>query len=168
MASMSPAAPIVAGGAAGGALLVAAAGGPAVVPIAKDALLSMMVAHPTATTAAVTTTEIAAGAVGAGGIGSSGWALHPRVAGQLADSRLGALAGKLSPEKVIELANQSGALRVLDANSKNLNINVIQKIGDVTLRITVANDKKLVISVGPIRPEQVLNKLADGRFVPLK
>src|SRR5206468_5667561 len=49
-----------------------------------------------------------------------------RVVNQLADSRLGALAGKLSPQDIVRLANNPSAQRFLDA--RNRSINVIQQV----------------------------------------
>jgi len=44
-----------------------------------------------------------------------------RVAGQLADSRLGSLAGKITPERLQELASNPNALRFLDTASGHTN-----------------------------------------------
>lgn len=38
---------------------------------------------------------------------------------------------------------------------------------DVLLRITTASDEFKIISVGPIRPNQVTNGVTNGRFVPI-
>jgi filamentous hemagglutinin len=90
----------------------------------------------------------------------------PRVAGQLADSRLGKLAGKLTGDRLQQLVNNPAAQRFLDASSGH--INVIQEVDGVLLRITTPRDAFRIISVGPIRPNGLANGIASGRFVPLK
>lgn len=91
--------------------------------------------------------------------------IHPRVTGQLNDSRMGSLAGKLSPGDFQRLANNPSAQRVFDARSGN--INVIQNVEGKLLRITVPRDEMKIISVGPIRPNQVTNRIESGDFIPL-
>lgn len=88
-----------------------------------------------------------------------------RVMTQLQDPRLGPLAGNLSPERLRELAVNPGAQRMLD--SKSGYINVVQEVDGVLLRITRLNDTFRIISVGPIRPNGVVNWIASGRYVPL-
>jgi filamentous hemagglutinin len=61
--------------------------------------------------------------------------------------------------------NNTNALRVLDKTSGH--INVIQQIEGRLVRITTTADKTKIISVGPIRQNQVNNLIANGRFVPL-
>jgi len=86
-----------------------------------------------------------------------------RVAGQLADSRLGPLAGKISPEQLQELANNPNALRFLDTASGNTN--TIQLVEGRLLRITTAGDEATkIISVGPIQRSGLFNGIANGRF----
>ncbi len=64
------------------------------------------------------------------------------------------------------IRNNPNATRVLDNRSGN--INVIQEVEGKTLRITVPRDDMKIISVGPIRPNQVQNLLEKGDFTPLK
>lgn len=90
--------------------------------------------------------------------------IHPRVIQQLADSRLGPLAGKLTPADLQRLANNPTAQRVFDTRSGNMNI--IQEVDGVLLRITVPANAMKIISVGPIRSNQVTNRLASGDFIP--
>lgn len=92
--------------------------------------------------------------------------VHPRVADQLNDPRMGRLQGKLTNDDLQQLANKPNAMRVLDNRSGN--INVIQEVEGKTLRITVPRDDMKIISVGPIRPNQVQNLLEKGDFTPLK
>lgn len=91
--------------------------------------------------------------------------IAPRVFGQLRDPRLGRLAGRLSPGDLEGLANAPSASRYMDARTGN--INVIQKVQGVTLRITTPRDAMRIISVGPIRARQVANRVAAGDFIPL-
>jgi RHS repeat-associated protein len=88
-----------------------------------------------------------------------------RVAGQLDDVRLGSLRGQLGPDDLQRLVNAPGAQRYYDTATGN--INVIQQVDDVLLRITTASDEFKIISVGPIRPNQVTNDVTNGRFVPI-
>ena len=92
--------------------------------------------------------------------------VHPRVANQLNDPRMGRLQGKLTNDDLQQLANNPNATRVIDNRSGN--INVIQEVEGKTLRITVPRDDMKIISVGPIRPNQVQNLLEKGDFTPLK
>ena len=92
--------------------------------------------------------------------------VHPRVANQLNDPRMGRLQGKLTNDDLQQLANNPNATRILDNRSGN--INVIQEVEGKTLRITVPRDDMKIISVGPIRPNQVKNLLEKGDFTPLK
>lgn len=91
--------------------------------------------------------------------------IHPRVIQQLADPRLGSLSGKLTAPDLLRLANAPAAQRVFDARSGN--INIIQEVNGVLLRITVPRDAMKIISVGPIRPNQVTNRLSSGDFISL-
>ncbi|HDL7417245.1 TPA: VENN motif pre-toxin domain-containing protein [Yersinia enterocolitica] len=88
-----------------------------------------------------------------------------RVYAQLNDSRLGSLSGKLNVAELQKLANNPAAVRVYDARSGH--INVIQSVDGKLLRITVPNNEMKIISVGPIRPNQVKNLIEKGSFVPL-
>lgn len=88
-----------------------------------------------------------------------------RVYAQLNDSRLGSLSGKLNATELQKLANNPAAVRVYDARSGH--INVIQSVDGKLLRITVPNNEMKIISVGPIRPNQVKNLIEKGSFVPL-
>ena len=92
--------------------------------------------------------------------------IAPRVLKQLNDTRLGSLAGKLGPNDLQKLANNPSAKRFLDTRSGN--INVIQEVEGKLLRITTPRDAQKIISVGPIRPNQVTNRINSGDFVPLK
>jgi hypothetical protein len=91
--------------------------------------------------------------------------LAPRVIDQLADPRLGRLAGRLTPDRLQELLNNPAAQRFLDTTTGN--INVIQQVEGVLLRITTPRDAFRIISVGPIREKGVINAIERGRFVPL-
>lgn len=92
--------------------------------------------------------------------------VHPRVPNQLNDPRMGRLQGKLTIDDLQQLANNPNATRVLDNRSGN--INVIQEVEGKTLRITVPRDDMKIISVGPIRPNQVQNLLEKGDFTTLE
>jgi hypothetical protein len=91
--------------------------------------------------------------------------VDPRVIGQLADSRLGSVAGKITPQRLQDLVNNNAARRFFD--SRTGNINIIQEVEGVLTRITVAGDKFKIISVGPIRQRNILNLIDNGGFVPL-
>ncbi len=90
--------------------------------------------------------------------------VDPRVVGQLSDSRLGSLAGKITPQRLHELVNNKAARRFFDTRTGN--INVIQEIEGKLVRVTVAGDKFKIISVGPIRERNILNLIKNGGFVP--
>lgn len=92
--------------------------------------------------------------------------VHPRVADQLENSRMGRLQGQLNNDDLQVLANNPNALRVLDNRSGN--INIIQEVEGKTVRITIPTDEDKIISVGPIRPNQVKNLLEKGDFTPLE
>lgn len=79
---------------------------------------------------------------------------------------MGRLQGKITNDDLQQLANNPNAMRVLDNRSGN--INVIQEVEGKTLRITVPRDDMKIMSVGPIRPNQVNNLLEKGDFTPLK
>jgi RHS repeat-associated protein len=96
---------------------------------------------------------------------SARFSIHPRVLDQLADTRLGPLQGKLTTSELQELANRPGAQYLYDARSAN--INVIQDVDGVLLRITSASDEFKIISVGPIRANQVANLIKRGDFIPI-
>jgi hypothetical protein len=88
-----------------------------------------------------------------------------RVSGQLADSRLGPLAGKISAEQLQELVNNPSALRFLDTTSGNTN--TVQLLSGRLLRITTSGgDPTKIISVGPMQRNGLFNGIANGRFVP--
>ena len=91
--------------------------------------------------------------------------IAPRVAEQLADPRLGNLAGKLDEALLNQLLNEPTARRFLDANSGH--INIIQQVEDKLLRITVTRDEFKIISVGPIRANGLTNGIENARFIPL-
>lgn len=88
-----------------------------------------------------------------------------RVYDQLNDPRLGSLSGKFNAADLQKLVNNPDAVRVYDARSGH--INVIQTVDGKLLRITVPNNEMKIISVGPIRPNQVKNLIEKGSFVPL-
>jgi len=88
-----------------------------------------------------------------------------RVVGQLSNSRLGNLAGKISPESLHDLVNSPSAHRFFDTRTGN--INIIQELEGKLLRVTVAGDKFKVISVGPIQKRNILNLIGNGGFVPI-
>lgn len=92
--------------------------------------------------------------------------IDPRVFDQLKDARLGGLAGKLGVDNLQKLANNPSAKRFLD--NRTGNINVIQEVEGKLLRITTPSDALKIISVGPIRPNQVANRIKAGDFTPLK
>lgn len=87
-----------------------------------------------------------------------------RVAGQLADPRLGHLAGKISPRRLQALASNPNALRFLDTATGHTN--VVQLVEGRLMRITIANGKR-IISVGPMKRRGLFNGIANGRFDPL-
>jgi RHS repeat-associated protein len=91
--------------------------------------------------------------------------LAPRVLDQLQADRLGVLAGRLSPETLQRLVTNPSASRFFDAATGRLN--VIQRVEDVWLRVSLSRNAFEVISVGPIRIRNVVNSIANGRFVPL-
>jgi RHS repeat-associated protein len=97
--------------------------------------------------------------------GTGLFAIHPRVAGQLQDVRLGNLAGKMTSTDLQAFVNNPAARRLFDANTGH--INVIQQVDSTLLRITVPRDAMKIISVGPIRANGVANGIANGRFIPL-
>ncbi|MFJ4193044.1 DUF637 domain-containing protein [Pseudomonas sp. NPDC089534] len=107
------------------------------------------------------------GAKGAGEIAGSAknFSIADRVFGQLNDPRMGQLAGKLDADALQKLANNPSATRFMDARTGH--INVIQEVEGKLIRITVPRDEMKIISVGPIRPNQVKNLLGKGDFVPL-
>jgi hypothetical protein len=82
------------------------------------------------------------------------------------DPRLGALHGKLAQEGLQDLAQSQTATYLLDSTTGN--INVIQEVDGVILRITTPRDAFKIISVGCMRPNQVPNGLESGRFVPIR
>ncbi len=89
-----------------------------------------------------------------------------RVNSQLADSRLGPLAGQITPEQLQVLANNPNALRFADTATGNLNI--VQVLEGRLLRITTAGDDPTkIISVGPMQRSGLFNGIANGRFVPI-
>jgi len=88
-----------------------------------------------------------------------------RVAGQLQDPRMGSLQGRLSNDDIRNLLNTPDATRVLDARSGH--INVIQEVEGRLVRITVPRDEAKIISVGPIRHNQVTNLIGRGDFILL-
>ncbi len=89
-----------------------------------------------------------------------------RVAGQLADSRLGPLAGKISPEGLQGLANNPNALKFLDTASGHTN--TVQLVDGRLLRITTAaTDPTRIISVGPMQQRGLFNGILNGRFEPI-
>uniref|UniRef100_UPI00240D787D RHS repeat domain-containing protein n=1 Tax=Rosenbergiella epipactidis TaxID=1544694 RepID=UPI00240D787D len=89
-----------------------------------------------------------------------------RVYPQLVDPRMGRLAGGLTKKDLQELANSPIARRYLDA--KSMHINVIQEVDNKLLRITVPNDEMKIISVGPIRKNQLNNLIKRNRYIPIK
>jgi len=97
--------------------------------------------------------------------GGKAFIVEPRVIGQLADSRLGSLAGKITPQRLHELVNNNAARRFFDARSGN--INIIQEVEGRLVRITVAGDKFKIISVGPIQERNIANLIKNGGFFPL-
>jgi hypothetical protein len=91
--------------------------------------------------------------------------IHPRVAGQLNDPRLGALRGKLSADDLQGLAHNPNATYLMDNATGH--INVVQEVNGVILRITTPRDAFRIISVGRMRPNQIPNGLESGRFVDI-
>ncbi|MDQ4143930.1 MAG: hypothetical protein M3198_09350, partial [Actinomycetota bacterium] len=99
--------------------------------------------------------------------GTRAFEIHPRVIGQLADPRLGILAGRLAPDDLQSLLNNPGARRFIDTRGDYNTINVIQEVEGRLIRITTPADAFRIISVEPIRPNQVTNRIASGDFVPI-
>lgn len=91
--------------------------------------------------------------------------LASRVEAQLKDPRLGGLAGKLDIHSLNKLANNPEAQFLYDAGTGH--INVIQKVEDKLLRITVPRDTFRIISVGPMQERNLVNSIANGRFIPI-
>jgi RHS repeat-associated protein len=87
-----------------------------------------------------------------------------RVGAQLADARLGSLAGRIGAEELEALATNPNAMRFLDTVSGHTN--VIQLVENRLLRITVADGSR-IISVGPIQRNGLFNGIVNGRFVPI-
>ena len=112
----------------------------------------------------IVASECCDAARGAGAAAKAELAVAERVAGQLADSRLGSLAGKISPERLQSLATNPNAMKYLDAASGHTN--VVQLVEGRLLRITVADGSK-IISVGPIQQKGLFNGIVNGRFSPL-
>lgn len=112
-----------------------------------------------------TSTTLTAPVVATEAATSRTFGIADRVAGKLDDVRLGSLRGQLGPDDLQRLVNAPGAQRYYDTATGN--INVIQQVDDVLLRITTASDEFKIISVGPIRPNQVTNGVTNGRFVPI-
>ncbi|KRP45666.1 hypothetical protein TU75_20740 [Pseudomonas poae] len=73
---------------------------------------------------------------------------------------MGKFAGKLDADALQKLANHPSATRFMDARTRH--INVIQEVEGKLIRITVTRDEMKIISVGPIRPNQVKNLLDKG------
>jgi RHS repeat-associated protein len=89
-----------------------------------------------------------------------------RVAAQLTDSRLGPLAGKISPVQLQKLANNPNALRFADTATGH--VNIVQVVDGRLLRITTAEGEAgRIISVGPIQQSGLFNGIANGRFEPI-
>ena len=107
------------------------------------------------------------GSKGAGeaSVPAKNFSIADRVYGQLNDPRMGQLARKLDGDALQKLANNPGAARFLDARTGH--INIIQEVEGKLIRITVPRDEMKIISVGPIRSNQVKNLLGKGDFVPL-
>jgi hypothetical protein len=81
------------------------------------------------------------------------WKVADRVADQLKDPRMGQLAGKISPDQLVEYANSANAKRFIDTRPdptfglpKN-NINVLQEIDGKLIRITTPNNEFKIISI---------------------
>ena len=91
--------------------------------------------------------------------------IAPRVLDQLQDARLGPLQGKLTTADLQQLVNSPNAQYLFDARTGN--INIIQQVDEVLLRITTASDEFKIISVGPIRANQVANLIKRGDFIPI-
>ncbi|MDU9393749.1 DUF637 domain-containing protein [Pseudomonas sp. zfem002] len=137
---------------------VTVGGGAAKPDFSPDAEAGMPYNHPVAE---------AGGAKGAGEVAGSikNFSIADRVFGQLNDPRMGQLAGKLDADALQNLANNPSATRFMDARTGH--INVIQEVEGKLIRITVPRDEMKIISVGPIRPNQVKNLLGKGDFVQL-
>ena len=97
--------------------------------------------------------------------GGKSFLVDPQVIPKLMDSRLGSLAGKITPQRLHELVNNNSARRFIDVRSGN--INIVQEIEGKLVRLTVAGDKFKVISIGPIRERNIINLIRAGGFVPL-
>ncbi|MEX0789214.1 MAG: RHS repeat-associated core domain-containing protein, partial [Actinomycetota bacterium] len=93
------------------------------------------------------------------------FSVHSRVAAQLDDVRLGPLAGRYGVDDLQALVDSPGSRAYFDTASRN--INVVQEVDGVLLRITTASDEFRVISVGRLRHAQLKNGIANGRFVPI-
>ncbi len=96
----------------------------------------------------------------------SDFTIASRVNTQLYDLRLGNLLGKLNNQKLNILAHNPQAQFLYDTKSGH--VNIIQKMDNTLLRITVSGDAFKIISVGPLREKNLINSIKNGRFIPVK
>jgi len=80
----------------------------------------------------------------------------------MAERRAAVLVGEGTED--ILASGKKGAGTALEITDP---INVIQEVEGKLNRITVPRDEMKIISIGPIRPNQVKNLLDKGDFVPL-
>jgi hypothetical protein len=90
--------------------------------------------------------------------------IHPRVINQLQD--LGSLSGRIGLDELQALINNPQSMRLL--NTKSGNISIIQRIDGKMMRITVARNEMKIISVGRIKQNQIINRIANGDWILLK
>jgi hypothetical protein len=86
------------------------------------------------------------------------------VINQLQD--LGSLSGRIGLDELQALINNPQSMRLL--NTKSGNISIIQRIDGKMMRITVARNEMKIISVGRIKQNQIINRIANGDWILLK
>jgi len=78
---------------------------------------------------------------------------------------LGRLAGKLDIHSLNKLTNNPNAQFLFDSATGN--INIVQNVDGKLLRLTVPRDTFKIISVGPIKERNLINSIANKRFIPI-
>lgn len=97
----------------------------------------------------------------------SKWEIHSRVTDQLRSENFVRVFGQISKKKLLELAHNPNAEFFLDKDSKH--INVVQKVNDKLMRITIPKEEFKVISFGVLKERNYQNYLiSDGRYVNLQ
>jgi len=73
----------------------------------------------------------------------------------------------LSLQQATELVESPTAQKLID-NANGGNINVLQKVGDKVVRITLDPSGSRIISAGYMQSRNVANGIASGRFTPMQ